>query len=548
MTSDTITRAEATTLPASDGFGQLLHAEWTKFRTVRGWVIAMIIAAVVIVGFGLMPGLRGSCGQHGPASECILPVGPDGEVVTDTFSFARLPLTGDGSLTVRVTSLTGQPTSPPGNGGKLSGQGEPDKLPSWAKAGLIIKADTRPGSTYAAIMVTGGHGVRMQDDFLHDTAGRPGAVSAASPRWLRLTRSGDTITGQESPDGTTWRTVGTVHLPGLGSTAQAGLFTTSPQYAEIAEQSLGAMAVQGGPTRAAAAFDHVERRGGWPSQDWIGEQVGRADDPGPAQNGDLEPSTPQDGIARSPVGPQGTGLEQHDGVLTLSGSGDIAPTVAGAAGGGTSISQTLVGTFGGLIIVIVVGALFITTEYRRGLIRTTLTASPRRSRILAAKAIVVAAVSFLTGLVAAALVVTLGQRTLRGDGVYVLPTSTFTELRVVVGTAALLAVAAVLALAIGALLRRSATAVATVIVVIMVPYLLAVAILPGTDANWLTRITPASAFALQQSTPRYPQVDNIYTPAGGYFPLPPWAGFGVLCAWAALALGLAMYRFNRTDA
>ena len=25
-----------------DGFGQLLHAEWTKFRTVRGWVIGMI--------------------------------------------------------------------------------------------------------------------------------------------------------------------------------------------------------------------------------------------------------------------------------------------------------------------------------------------------------------------------------------------------------------------------------------------------------------------------------------------------------------------------
>src|SRR5581483_10731277 len=27
------------------GFGSLLHAEWTKFRTVRGWVIGMIIAA-----------------------------------------------------------------------------------------------------------------------------------------------------------------------------------------------------------------------------------------------------------------------------------------------------------------------------------------------------------------------------------------------------------------------------------------------------------------------------------------------------------------------
>jgi hypothetical protein len=52
------------------------------------------------------------------------------------------------------------------------------------------------------MMVTGGHGVRMQYDYTHDTAGRPGAVSAASPRWLRLTRSGDTLTGYASADGT----------------------------------------------------------------------------------------------------------------------------------------------------------------------------------------------------------------------------------------------------------------------------------------------------------------------------------------------------------
>ena len=32
-----------------DGFAQLLRAEWTKFRTVRGWVIGMVVAALVIV-------------------------------------------------------------------------------------------------------------------------------------------------------------------------------------------------------------------------------------------------------------------------------------------------------------------------------------------------------------------------------------------------------------------------------------------------------------------------------------------------------------------
>ena len=78
------------------------------------------------------------------------------------------------------------------------------------------------------MMVTGGHGVRMQYDYTHDTPGLPGAVSAASPRWLRLTRSGDTLTGYDSADGTHWTRVGTVTLAGLPATVQAGLFVTSP--------------------------------------------------------------------------------------------------------------------------------------------------------------------------------------------------------------------------------------------------------------------------------------------------------------------------------
>ena len=66
------------------------------------------------------------------------------------------------------------------------------------------------------------------------------------------------------------------------------------------------------------------------------------------------------------------------------------------------------GTFAGLIAVIVVATMFITAEYRRGLIRTTLTASPRRGRVLAAKAIVIGAVAFVAGLVAAAVAVIFG--------------------------------------------------------------------------------------------------------------------------------------------
>jgi hypothetical protein len=87
-----------------------------------------------------------------------------------------------------------------------------------------------------------------------------------------------------------------------------------------------------------------------------------------------------------------------------------------------------------------------------------------------------------------------------------------------------------------------------VIVGIVLTYILGVSeVLPVGAAEWLLRVTPAAAFAIQQSVPQYPQVTAAYTPPA-YFPLAPWAGFAVLCGYAALALALATYLLRRRDA
>ena len=496
-------------------FADLLRAEWTKFRTVRGWIIAVIVGGLAIVAFALAPGQQGSCNVAG----CTVPVGPGGEEVSDGFYFVHQPLAGNGSITVRVTSLTGEIPVPTQGAAMRAG------LVPWAKAGIIIKASTRPGSAYAAMMVTGSHGVRMQYDFTQDAPGLPGAVSAASPRWLRLMRSGDMITGYDSADGTHWAQVGTAILAGLPPTAQVGLFTTSPQYLQT---SLGEASISGGPSVATGVFNHVGLS--WPGGAWAGDNIGGGGGGGSPGNN--------------------AGFSQAAGTFTITGSGDIAPVVSGGAGVGVTIAQTLVGTFAGLIILVVVGAMFMTAEYRRRLIRVTLTASPRRGRVLAAKAVITGAVAFAAGLASAAIAVVLGQRVLRGNGAYVYPASALTQVRVIVGTAAVLAVAAVIALAIGTVLRRGAGAVAVVVVVIVLPYMFTVAapILPTGPTGWLLRLTPAAAFAIQQTLIQYPQVTNTYTAAYGYYPLPPWAGLAVLCAWAALALSLAVFLLRRRDA
>jgi hypothetical protein len=190
---------------------------------------------------------------------------------------------------------------------------------------------------------------------------------------------------------------------------------------------------------------------------------------------------------------------------TVSGSGDIAP-VAGS--GASSVANTQIGTFAGLIAMIVVATMFITAEYRRGLIRLTLTASPRRHRILAAKAIVIGVAAFVVGVPAAVAALLINEPLARSRGIFIDPVSALTEVRILAGTALLLAVTAVLALALGTVLRRGAATVTAVIAAIVLPYFFAVplAVLPVGVADWLLRLTPAAGFAIQQPYPAYPQV------------------------------------------
>ena len=506
----TITPYRSAQRAGRDGFPQLLHAEWTKFRTVRGWVTGMVAAALMVVLVALLAGA--SSVQHDlPA----VPIGPGGEPVTDSFYFVHQPLAGNGSITVSVSALR---DSIPSGRADL----QPGIVP-WAKAGLIIKESTRQGSPYAAIMVTSSHGVRMQYNYVNDTAGLPGPVSAASARWLRLDRSGDAVSGYDSADGTHWTKVGTVHVDGLGSTVPGGLFVASPDSV----QGLGTAT-----SVATAVFGDLRIQGDWLGGTWNGDQVG---------------AVSRDSSGHPAFTP-GTFTELGR-TFTVTGTGDIAPADRESLGGAGTIGEILTGTFAALIAVIVVGTLFVTTEYREDLIYVTLAASPRRSRVLAAKAIVLGIVTFVAGLAGAVVAVPLGERLARANGVYLFPVTSSALLRVELGTAALLATASIMALAVGTMFRRSAGAVTTVIVAIVLPYILvANPFMPAGVSDWLTRVTPAAAFAVQQTLVSYPQVTSIYTPYDGYYPLAPWAGLAVLAGYAVLALAVAAVLLRRRDA
>src|SRR6202044_3185118 len=181
------------------------------------------------------------------------------------------------------------------------------------------------------------------------------------------------------------------------------------QYLQIPNNELGGTTGSSGASQATADFGDVRLTGAAAGRGWAGQGIDTAADadyPGPG-----------------------------GGTFTVTGSGDIAPAVPGpdSTFPTATIEQHLVGVFAGLIAVVVVAAMFITAEYRRGLIRVTLAASPRRGQVLAAKAVVIGAVAFVVGLVAAAIVLPIGVRMSRGEGEYVMPVSLLTEGRVIVG-------------------------------------------------------------------------------------------------------------------
>ena len=126
---------------------------------------------------------------------------------SDGFHYAYLPLTGDGEITARVASQ--------------------ENTDGWAKAGVMIRERLSGGSIHASVLATPANGIRFERRLLtggssFDTAG----PSFPAPYWVRLTRSGFTLSAYASSDGSTWSLIGTETIP-MAAQVFAGLAVTS---------------------------------------------------------------------------------------------------------------------------------------------------------------------------------------------------------------------------------------------------------------------------------------------------------------------------------
>jgi ABC-type transport system involved in multi-copper enzyme maturation permease subunit len=194
--------------------------------------------------------------------------------------------------------------------------------------------------------------------------------------------------------------------------------------------------------------------------------------------------------------------------------------------GGFHLAQLAVG---------VLGVLVISGEYSTGMIRSSFMAVPRRLPVLWAKLGVFSAVTFVL-MLTFAFVGFFGVQAIVAGHHLDHAIGDPDALRVVVGTALFLTVLGALGLGLGALLRNTAGGISAFVGLLFVlPGI--TALLPASLGHTISPYLPFNAGSAV-ATARFEDSNH----------LAPWAGFGVLCIYAAVIIAAAAVRVVRRDA
>jgi ABC-2 type transport system permease protein len=218
-------------------------------------------------------------------------------------------------------------------------------------------------------------------------------------------------------------------------------------------------------------------------------------------------------------------------LTTAVGAGAATAATCQAAGCGQDPAKiALSGIDLSQAVVAILAVLAISGEYSTGMIRTTMTAMPRRLSVLGAKAVVVAGLTLAAGAVGVLASVLAGRLILTGRGftpVHGYPPLSLAggaDLRAAAGSALYLALIALLALGVATAVRDSAVAIGLVLALLYLFPVIASALNPHWSRH-LEQIGPMSAGLAIQATADLRSL-----------PLAPWQGLGVLGLWAAGAI------------
>ncbi|WP_254394302.1 ABC transporter permease [Streptomyces sp. AC512_CC834] len=199
------------------------------------------------------------------------------------------------------------------------------------------------------------------------------------------------------------------------------------------------------------------------------------------------------------------------------------------------LATSLKGVILAQLTLALLGGLAIASEYGSRTIVSTLTAVPRRGRVLVAKAVVVLAIALPTGLLTTLGGFLAGQAALESSGAPYLALGDAGAWRAVLGGGAYLALAGLLGLAAGTMIRSTTATVTTLFTTILLVPGLAPS-LPGVLADRVTKYWPPSAGGRIVTGYHDPGLLN------------PWPGFTVMAGCVVILLTVALFTFRRRDA
>ncbi|WP_020388320.1 ABC transporter permease [Kribbella catacumbae] len=229
--------------------------------------------------------------------------------------------------------------------------------------------------------------------------------------------------------------------------------------------------------------------------------------------------------------------------VALSAGATSVVTCAAAGCGGDVTRYSLIGVELGQALVAILAVLVISSEYSSGMIRTTLTAVPRRTTVFAAKAITVTGVVAVAGTIAVLASLLVGRFILPRQGFTashghpVLSLADGLTLRATAGSILYLTLIALLSLGIAVVVRDSATSIGVILGLLYLPPILAQVIGNPHWQHLLQRLAPMSAGLTIQAT------TNLNS-----LPICPWAGLGATAAWSAAALTSGVVVLRTRDA
>jgi regulation of enolase protein 1 (concanavalin A-like superfamily) len=215
----------------------------------------------------------------------------------DEFRFAYTSLTGDGSIVARVASI--------GNEN------------AWTKAGVMMRDGLSAGATHATMFVSSAKGLAFQrratvNGTSTSTAGPP----AGAPYWVRMSRSGNTMTAAISTDGANWTTVGTQSIA-MNATIQVGLAVTSHLDGTVSTATFDSVSV--GTTAPPPPPPPGPLPAGWTSSD-VGATT-------PAGAASFDSATSRFSVSGAGADVWGTADAFGYAYTTLNGDGDIVAKV-----------------------------------------------------------------------------------------------------------------------------------------------------------------------------------------------------------------------------